>query len=40
MKKTLLVLLSSALLWFATASSAFACAFWHYQPEVPESLLK
>lgn len=40
MKKTLFVVLASTLMLLATVSSAFACFFWGYQPEVPKSLQK
>ena len=40
MKKALFVALASALMLLASVSSAFACMFWGYQPEIPKSLQK
>lgn len=43
MKKVKLLLLTglaSVLTLFATISSASACAWFHYQPEVPKCLRK
>ncbi len=39
-KFVVLTMVSTLLLLVATASSTFACAVWHYQPETPKSLLK
>jgi len=38
MKKALIVLLSTALLWVAQISAASACFVQWYEPEVPEAL--
>jgi len=40
MRKTLLTLVTTLLFLVATASSAFACLVWAYQPETPKSLIK
>ncbi|HBX23436.1 MAG TPA: cyclic lactone autoinducer peptide [Desulfotomaculum sp.] len=38
MKKVLIVLLSTALLWIAQVSAASACFVQWYEPEVPEAM--
>ena len=40
MRRTLLTLVTTLLFLVATASSAFACYIWAYQPETPKSLIK
>lgn len=38
MKRTLLVMFCTALLWLAQISASWACGYHWYEPEVPEAL--
>lgn len=40
MKRVLYTVIASMLVLLATASSAFACVYWAYQPKTPKSLQK
>jgi len=40
MKKALFTTAATILMLLASISSAFACAWWSYQPKTPKSLQK
>lgn len=40
MKKAIFATIASILMLIASVSSAFACAWWGYQPKTPKSLQK